>query len=254
MNTPLPSVYDLILDASLSSLWIQILHNDTTCVAQCWQSDHRATEVLASALGHACLQLGIAPKAFRRIAIANGPGSFTGIRLALATAAGLRRAGGAAVGVFGTLHLLAQDVFLQTQSTKPIHIITPAQRGFVHYQAFQAENGRITPRSSVDLCAYEDLAGRCGEDCVYGYGMDRHPMFAKGGYCLLCALGQPRAEAYHMCARDAIYSEQDAEPCYVRQCDAYANLGLLAKRQGMDAQLAKERFARLQTMPPHSLC
>ena len=63
--------------------------------AQTWLTRNDGTELLATALDHACRRLGCAARDIERVACVAGPGSFTGIRLALSTAAGLARANGA---------------------------------------------------------------------------------------------------------------------------------------------------------------
>lgn len=72
-----------------------------------WHAPSQGAELLAPALAHAFERLSIRPGDIGRIACVRGPGSFTGLRLVLATAAGLARTTGALQGGIDYLTLLA---------------------------------------------------------------------------------------------------------------------------------------------------
>lgn len=89
---------ELILNAAEGALQMVVTEDETLLCAQEWRRPERATEILAPALRHICAALDLRLADFRRLACVRGPGSFTGIRLVLATAAALRRTAGAAGG------------------------------------------------------------------------------------------------------------------------------------------------------------
>ena len=82
---------ELILNAAEGVLQIAVTDNERLLCAQEWRRAERATEILAPALRDICAALDVRLTDFRRIACVRGPGSFTGIRLVLTTAAALRR-------------------------------------------------------------------------------------------------------------------------------------------------------------------
>ena len=103
---------ELILNAAEGALQMVVTEDETLLCAQEWRRPERATEILAPALRHICAALDLRLADFRRLACVRGPGSFTGIRLVLATAAALRRTG--QVRLAGLDYLQALAATLET--------------------------------------------------------------------------------------------------------------------------------------------
>lgn len=257
MNTE--QTHDLVLNASEGALQIVVVCGDELCVAEEWHLEHKATEILASALAQICAQCGIRAGAFRRIACVHGPGSFTGIRLVLTTAAALRRTGDVLLGAINGLEALAYEALRRVRPSagSRIHVVTHARRNLVHHQIYSCtDSTSLLATSPITLAAPSDVIRQCRSgEYVCGSALGRNAEFAASleqGVHMLPEMLLPSAETLARLSRVISYANEDIEPLYVRSCDALDNLERLSSRQGMSPEWAKDRFDQLTTLPPHS--
>jgi tRNA threonylcarbamoyladenosine biosynthesis protein TsaB len=139
--------------------------SDRTCSAALWEADRRAA---AGLLGHRRMapgpgsadhlvavidgllqDLGIDYSALDVLAVNHGPGSFTGIRSAVATARGLALAAGLPVLAVGSLETLATAA---PDGPGPLLAALDARRGQVYLQIFDRQR---RPQSAPALRSVE---------------------------------------------------------------------------------------------------
>lgn len=100
---------------------------------------------------------GLTPGQIERIVVSRGPGSFTGIRAGLATAAGLADATGCQRWAYDSL---------MVQAARCVHAgvvwaAQPGRRGEVYARSFRVEPERAPdPVGAIEILALEDLGGR----------------------------------------------------------------------------------------------
>lgn len=245
---------ELILNACEGALQIAVTDNEKPACFQEWFTPARATEILAPALEQICQRLGIAMSQFRRIGCFAGPGSFTGVRLVLATAAAIRRASHAQLASLDYLQALATSAVIERGLLYDgkVFVITHARRNLVHFQEFVSFGPQIPaqPVNEVSLIKPEEALAEIGKkEClVCGSGLPRHPeLFAlpvtgqgpKGAEkaIILPQLVNPCLAALCLLARHGDYFPTDVDPKYVRGCDAVENL---VEREGSDAPVLKK--------------
>ncbi|MDO5484339.1 MAG: tRNA (adenosine(37)-N6)-threonylcarbamoyltransferase complex dimerization subunit type 1 TsaB [Desulfovibrionaceae bacterium] len=262
---------ELILNAAEGVLQIVVTDNGELLCAQSWHRSERATEILAPALQQLCATLGLSPSGFRRIACVRGPGSFTGIRLTLTTAAALRRTGNARLAGLDYMQALATTAAMRRGLLHGVRIwvLTHARRNLVHFQPF-VSYGPVIPAQAlqaVELLPPDEALNRMAEAPNGGYacgsGLNRYPhlFVAKrtgqgpegAPACTpLPEITGPDVAALCLLARHGDYFAEDIEPLYVRPCDAVENLPQLAERQGLDGESAVSVLDSLLTRTPES--
>lgn len=283
---------ELVLNAAEGVLQIIVTDNEKLLCAQEWRKTDRATEILAPALETICTALGIRPTDFRRLACVRGPGSFTGIRLVLGTAAALRRVGYAGLAGLDYMQALATTVVQHRQLLfgAPIWVLTHARRNLVHCQLFLSYGPMLPaqPLSQVDLCTPQEGLARildsrtaplpagvpAGSRIIWacGSGLARNAAVFSlldplrpspdgtqndssendAPITALDDLVNPDTRALCLLARHGDYADADLEPLYVRPCDAVENLPHLAPRQGLTSETATAALNLLLERPPAS--
>lgn len=118
---------------------------------------------------------GVAPRDLRAVAVSVGPGSFTGLRVGLATAKGLALGTGAVLVGVPTLEVLAEGYLVPDVVICPV---LDAYRGEVYAALFRRRNGRLERLSADAVQAPEALATTLGivdeETHLIGNGAARY--------------------------------------------------------------------------------
>ena len=144
------SSYLVVLNAAEGLLQAVIArreHQDQKYAMVCsqnWLAPSQGAELLAPVLADAFTRLHIKSRDIDRLAVVRGPGSFTGLRLAISTASGFGRATNALLAGLDYLPLLARSAACRlwplasgpTPKERRVWVLTHARRQLVHMQGF----------------------------------------------------------------------------------------------------------------------
>lgn len=246
----------LILNAAEGLLQIAVLRDGRRIFAQVWDAPTRGTEILAPALADGLARMRLDVADIDRIACVNGPGSFTGLRLVLATAAGIARTTGALTAGIDYMYALA-DRACQMPGML-VWVLTHARRGLVHLQGFTTRGGDelpapIAPVEALDLeRAAERVLRYGGAPVVLGSGLTRNRAFFEQQWPAALLLpddsAQPTIQSLVRLTAKATWRRDDVQPFYLRPCDAVDNLADIATRRGIDPVKARADLDRLTSL------
>lgn len=261
-------MHTLALNAAEGLLQAALLRPDGGLAVFAQQeAPSRGAELLAPMLRDLFAEAGLTPKAAERIAAVRGPGSFTGLRLVLATAAGLARATGAELAGLDYLPLLAASAAMRLEArgeagADRFWALTHARRNLVHVQGFGPAGEAISgiavlaPGDCLEAVASDAADGGAARAVLFGSGLSRNReaveaalkarVWPGGAPRLLPAdFDHPLPDALARAASKATYGRVDITPLYVRPPDAEDNLERIAASLGLDPGAARRRLAEL---------
>lgn len=154
----------LAIDTSTAFASIALYDGRTVLAEETWHAQRRHDDHLFAGIERILALSALGPADVTRLAVAIGPGSFTGVRVAIAAAQGIARASGAAaVGVM-TLDVAAHP-FAACRTR--VCALIPAGRG-EHYAAMYREGrGTWARRSEIAVGTVDDLARRVAMDTLF---------------------------------------------------------------------------------------
>ncbi len=266
MRQRLSTGLELVLCSCERELFVVLTDDEELVCAQVWALQDRATELLAPSIEQIFRLSGHSLQELRRIGCVRGPGSFTGTRLVLATAAALRRATAARLAALDYMQALATSAAMGRRLLygRVIWTLTHARRDLVHAQPFMSLGPVIPacPLETVRLMSVAEAidavaaAARVQAEpvTVCGGASARAPRLAAGLEALDGVLAGPPArpsiDALRLLGRHGDYFDRDVEPLYVRPCDAVDNLPSLSERMGRDAAASVRELDRLLSRAP----
>ncbi|MDR1734535.1 MAG: tRNA (adenosine(37)-N6)-threonylcarbamoyltransferase complex dimerization subunit type 1 TsaB [Oscillospiraceae bacterium] len=130
-------------------------------IMKSYTGDRKHSEVLASLVQDCLTEAGFGIADLRRIAITNGPGSFTGVRIGVSFAKGLAEGLGIPVAGVSTLQAMASLHCTAHPVKREFACAMDARRGQVYAAGFAPDGSRLTADEAIPLSALE------GKDIVW---------------------------------------------------------------------------------------
>lgn len=203
-------------------------------------------EYLVPTVARLLSSAGIKGQDLRGIACVRGPGSFTGLRLVLATAFGLSRGWNVPLAGLDYLPLLAAGpapLFIGT-----LGVLTHARKHQVYLQAFRCPE--MTPLFAPMTPTLEDavslLSSQESPVSILGSGIRRNLDFWSHGSLKFTILDQvwdnPKPETLLAYAAQATLSNDPIAPIYLRPSDAEENLDLICSQRGISVTTAQKNI------------
>ncbi|MFW5836532.1 MAG: tRNA (adenosine(37)-N6)-threonylcarbamoyltransferase complex dimerization subunit type 1 TsaB [Desulfovibrionaceae bacterium] len=220
---------------------------------QQWEAPGRMADILGPALDQMLRLLKLNPRDLGGVACLRGPGSFTGLRIVLAFAEGLRLPG--SLPAAGLSHLEALARSAQDLLGPRTVVVTHARTRQVHAQEFQGLAPVCDPAVlDLDLARELVLAVDPGRTTVLGSGLRRNPSLAQE----LAAAGvrllderrdEPDLQAVADLAAEAPFTAEPLTPLYLRPADAEENLDRIAHLRGLSREEADRILASARLDP-----
>ncbi len=145
-----------------------------------------------------------------QIVTTKGPGSFTGIRVGLAAAAGLSAALSIPVVTVNTLLTLA----VSHHSEMPIHVALDTKCGDVYYQSFQIKDKQLISTFQAEAITLNDALKRIGNTTCITHPSSL-PIFS-GIKNIITNKIQPE----HVLSASHLQATHDLHPLYIRPVNA----------------------------------
>lgn len=147
-----------------------------------WRTANNHTTELVPAIRQALTQLGLTTADLTAIAISQGPGSFTGLRIGMAVAKGLASSLKIALVAVPTLEIVAAGV---PQFHGPLVTVLQAGRGRVCAQRYQWRRDTWMPAAPAEIASWESLINGVEHETLFAGEID------DAGHLLLDATEQP---------------------------------------------------------------
>ncbi len=150
-------------------------------VEHTWESPRRHTVELLPRLKRAMDQLNLTVEHLSGVAVARGPGSFTGLRVGMAVAKGLALARGLPLIGVPTLDVVAAA---QGRDSRPLYVALQAGRGRISVASYLWQEGAWCAHTSPRLTTWSALAEEIETPTLFGGEI------ATAGLDALAALGE----------------------------------------------------------------
>ncbi len=154
----------LALDTSTTSASVALFDGRRLLAEQAWQAQRRQSADLFPTIERLLALSGTALSAVDQVAVATGPGSFSGLRAGIAAAQGLARGGGAALVGVPTLDVLAYAHAACGMATCPL---LPAGRTEWYAAFYGLRHGTWGRQGEIGIRTLEALCEETTTDTLF---------------------------------------------------------------------------------------
>ncbi|ABC24557.1 tRNA (adenosine(37)-N6)-threonylcarbamoyltransferase complex dimerization subunit type 1 TsaB [Rhodospirillum rubrum] len=208
----------LAIDTALAACSVAVVAADRPAVSRHQPMARGQAEVLMPMIAEVMAAAGLGYGDLDLIAVTSGPGSFTGLRVGLATARGLALAcGRPAAGI--AVPMVLADAALAQAPDRPALVLLDNRRGEVHGQSFHGRDDRGLPLAAGPLLTLDLDAARA----LLGEGPTT--LAGDGAALLGCAVAPGLIFADPLRLADLAargLGERPPRPLYLRPPDAIA--------------------------------
>jgi tRNA threonylcarbamoyladenosine biosynthesis protein TsaB len=154
----------LALDTSTDWASVALFDGRDVLAEETWHAQRRQGDELFPAIERALLSTRTALSSVDRVAVAVGPGSFTGLRVAIAAGQGIARGNGAALVGISTLDVLAYPHAPSKQRTCPL---LRAGRDTFYAAFYQERNRKWMRRSPFLVATLDEICRQIGTHTLF---------------------------------------------------------------------------------------
>jgi tRNA threonylcarbamoyladenosine biosynthesis protein TsaB len=154
----------LALDTSTAWASVALYDGRAVLAEETWHAQRRHGEELFPTIEHVLANARASLADVDRVAVATGPGSFTGLRIAIAAGQGIARGAGAALVGVSTLDVLAYPHAPSKQRTCPL---LPAGRSEWYAAFYQERNRKWLRRSPYIVATLPEICRQIGTHTLF---------------------------------------------------------------------------------------
>ena len=154
----------LALDTSTEWASVALYDGRDVLAEETWHAQRRHADELFPTIERLLARTRITLASVDKVAVATGPGSFTGLRIGIAAAQGIARGAGAAMVGVSTLDVLAYPHAASKQRTCPL---LPAGRSEFYAALYEKRNGKWERQSPYIAASLPELCREIGSHTLF---------------------------------------------------------------------------------------